>query len=222
MENVEGRQCDRCKENKYDRQRGCLDCEPCYNLVQDAANEHRVKLKELEKLLDNIANSPTVIDDADFENKLKEVQTKVENLEREAKFGVGGTYSFFFLLFKSSILCLCLCLHLHHLKNLGGDSGLSDRLMEVSNRLQNVKNMIDELDIYRNKADVTIEHAQSNVTLAREVVDRTREHLQQATEFVQSDGYSALQRALERSDEFGQQNKQMSEISQEARHLANE
>lgn len=81
--------------------------------------------------------------------------------------------------------------------------------------------MIDEVNDFRVKADVTIEHGQSNVTLARDIVDRSREHLQQALEFVQADGYSALQRALERSDEFGQQNKQMSEISQEARHLAN-
>lgn len=90
MENVEGRRCDRCKENKYDRQRGCLNCEPCYNLVQEAADTHRGKLRELEKLLEDIANSPTVIDDADFENKLKEVQLRVENLEKEVKFGIGG------------------------------------------------------------------------------------------------------------------------------------
>ncbi|KAK6627638.1 hypothetical protein RUM44_010117 [Polyplax serrata] len=193
LENVEGRRCDRCKENKYDRQRGCLNCEPCYNLVQDAANVHRSKLRELEKLLDDIANSPTVIDDAEFEDKLKEVQTRVEALEKEAKFGVGGIE----------------------------ENNLSERLSEVSTRLQNVRQMIDEVNDFRVKADVTIEHGQSNVTLARDIVDRSREHLQQALEFVQADGYSALQRALERSDEFGQQNKQMSEISQEARHLAN-
>lgn len=82
--------------------------------------------------------------------------------------------------------------------------------------------MIDEVNDFRMKANRTIEHGQSNVTLARDIVDMARKHLQQALEFVQTDGYSALQRALERSDEFGQQNKQMSEISKEARHLANE
>ena len=62
-------------------------------MVQDAANAHRVKLRELEKLLDDIANSPTVIDDADFEDKLREVQASVEALEKEAKYGIGGRVS---------------------------------------------------------------------------------------------------------------------------------
>ena len=46
-DNVEGRRCDRCKENKYDRHQGCIDCPHCYNLVQDAVNEHRAKLEDL-------------------------------------------------------------------------------------------------------------------------------------------------------------------------------
>ena len=50
-DNVEGKKCNRCKENKYDRHQGCLDCEPCYNLVQDAANEHRQKLHEFNHIL---------------------------------------------------------------------------------------------------------------------------------------------------------------------------
>lgn len=53
-DNVEGRKCDRCKENKYNRHEGCLDCDDCYNLVQDAANEHRAKLAGLNKVLLNI------------------------------------------------------------------------------------------------------------------------------------------------------------------------
>lgn len=87
---MEGRQCDRCKENKYDRQRGCVDCPACYNLVQSAANQHRVKLKELEKVLSDIASNPTVISDQDFENKLKEVERIMEQLWNEARHGAGS------------------------------------------------------------------------------------------------------------------------------------
>lgn len=41
-------------ENKRPRTdgQGCEDCPPCYNLVQDAVNQHRKELKEL----DNVEN----------------------------------------------------------------------------------------------------------------------------------------------------------------------
>lgn len=98
---MEGRQCDRCKENKYDRQRGCVDCPACYNLVQSAANEHRVRLKELEKVLTDIASNPTVISDQDFENKLKDVQGIVEQLWNEARHGAGS------MIHIRTLLCAC-------------------------------------------------------------------------------------------------------------------
>lgn len=90
MENVEGRRCDRCKENKYDRQRGCVDCPACYNLVQDTVATHRENLRKLENVLKEINNSPTVINDEKFEQKLKEVQSYVNDLEKNAKLATGG------------------------------------------------------------------------------------------------------------------------------------
>lgn len=90
MENVEGRSCDRCKENKYDRQRGCVDCPACYNLVQDAVGTHRENLRKLENVLKDINNSPTVINDEEFEQKLKEVQSYVNELENNVKLATGG------------------------------------------------------------------------------------------------------------------------------------
>lgn len=41
----------RCKENKFDRQRGCVNCPDCYNLVLDSVNEQRDKLRELRKVI---------------------------------------------------------------------------------------------------------------------------------------------------------------------------
>jgi coxsackievirus/adenovirus receptor len=58
--------------------------------VQSAANEHRAKLKELEKVLSNIASSPTVISDQDFEKKLRDVQGFVEGLWNDARRGAGS------------------------------------------------------------------------------------------------------------------------------------
>lgn len=89
---MEGRTCDRCKENKFDRQRGCVDCPACYSLVQDAADDYRTQLAALRTVLNDISNNPTVIDDADFEFKLKEVQDRVTALANDARYGVGGGY----------------------------------------------------------------------------------------------------------------------------------
>jgi len=58
--------------------------------VQSAANDHRAKLQELERVLSNIASNPTVISDQDFEKKLKDVQRFVEELWNDAKQGAGS------------------------------------------------------------------------------------------------------------------------------------
>jgi len=89
---VEGRRCDRCKENKHNRQHGCIDCPDCYNLVQSAVDDHRLRLADLEDTLRKINNSPTVIKDSDFEKELRNVQDKVKALLIIAKQGSGSKY----------------------------------------------------------------------------------------------------------------------------------
>lgn len=95
-------------------------------------------------------------------------------------------------------------------------------LSDVSNRLQTIQQMIDELENYGKKANMSIEHGQSNVTLAIDSVQRAKEQLDHASEYLQTDGTVALQKAMVKSDEFGDQNKQMAAISQEARNIAQE
>lgn len=95
FENVEGRRCDRCKENKYDRQRDCIDCPPCYNLVKDAVDNHRSNLRTLEQLISNISSSDSVALDEDFEKKLKSVHEKVNKLTEDVRSAtVGGKFLF--------------------------------------------------------------------------------------------------------------------------------
>lgn len=92
-DNVEGRRCDRCKENKHDREAGCVDCPACYNLVQAAVDEHRTKLASLNALLQNIMSNPTIISDEAFKNKLNEVQERVDQLYTDVKTQTGGDLS---------------------------------------------------------------------------------------------------------------------------------
>lgn len=90
MENVEGKHCDRCKENKYDKQRNCVDCPPCYSLVQNDVNKHRENLEKLNLLLENIVASPTILDDEDFDKQVKEVEDRLLKLWEDTKKNIGG------------------------------------------------------------------------------------------------------------------------------------
>lgn len=75
-----------------------MDCPACYNLVQEAVVSHRENLKKLENVLKDINNNPTVINDEEFEQQLKEVQLRVNELERNAKQNTGGKCLYFFFM----------------------------------------------------------------------------------------------------------------------------
>ncbi|KAK9508703.1 hypothetical protein O3M35_006195 [Rhynocoris fuscipes] len=89
LENVEGKHCDRCKENKYDKQKNCVDCPACYSLVQDEVNKHRENLKKLNVVLENIIASPTILDDEDFDRQVKEVEDRLAKLWEDTKKNIG-------------------------------------------------------------------------------------------------------------------------------------
>lgn len=147
-DNVEGRRCDRCKENKHDRHQGCLDCPHCYNLVQDAANDHREKLYALNKVLQEIASKPTVIDDDEFEFKLKAVQEKINILTEDAISGAGG-----------------------------GDRTLVQRLNDLHDRLSAVQTILDTSDQLQITAAKDIDRAGGNVSLAEDAIVEARREL---------------------------------------------
>ncbi|XP_028177669.1 laminin subunit gamma-1 isoform X2 [Ostrinia furnacalis] len=92
QENVEGRRCDRCMENKKRRAdgQGCEDCPPCYNLVQDAVNDHRKELKQLDEILAKISKTPTVVENQDFDNELQRVRGEIERLIQDAQTQLGA------------------------------------------------------------------------------------------------------------------------------------
>lgn len=190
--NVEGQRCDRCKENKFDRHHGCLDCEPCYNLVQDAANQHRDKLKNMKKLLQDIASTPTVINDDQFEAKIKAVQEKFDILYEDAKSGSGS----------------------------GGDQTILERVEDLRERLENVQKILGKSDESEAVARTELGKANQQVSLSNATILEARKYLHDALERLQTEGNNALALAKDRSDQFGSQSDQISEISREARSQA--
>jgi len=89
-------------------------------------------------------------------------------------------------------------------------------------RLKQVEDQLRKSEELRVAAVRGVEYGSSNVSMAEAAAEKARTHLNYALEYLRTEGSAALTRALSRSDEFGQQNKRMSEISQEARMLAQE
>jgi laminin, gamma 1 len=163
---VEGQRCDQCKENKYDRQRGCINCPDCYNLVSDAVQEHRYKLDKLVELLSNITETPTVIDDVDFERKLNEVQQSVNKLWNDAKKGAGSNF-FNSMIWDLELICVFAA----------GDKTLLERLKDLKTRLQAVGEIHKNITMFTEGARVHTKLGERNATLVEESIERSREAL---------------------------------------------
>lgn len=148
MDNVEGRKCDRCKENKYDRKRGCVNCPACYNLVQDEANKHLAKLQEFEKKLNEINTSAVVISDEEFEDKLKEVQFAVKELLNQARVATGGD-----------------------------DKSVLEKLSDIRDRQRQVSKILDEVEDNILIAEEKGLQGLRNVTEAGNIIEEARKEL---------------------------------------------
>lgn len=125
-----------------------MDCPDCYDLVQDAANDHRKKLADLNHILREIASKPTVIDDIEFESKLRTVQEKIDILTEDAKSGAGG-----------------------------GDRTLKERIQDLYKRLDNVRKILDNSDQLQVSASVEISQASENVTKSENTIAAARNAL---------------------------------------------
>ena len=78
---MEGRRCDRCRENTRARpgpgQAHCQPCPVCYNLVQAEVDRHRLNLAQLDDLLQQIAENPQPVGE-DFEHHLRDLEVKIK------------------------------------------------------------------------------------------------------------------------------------------------
>ena len=62
-------------------------------MVQEAVDQHRIKMADLATILQRIISNPTIIADLDFDRKLAEVQDRVDQLWVDAKMQSGGDKS---------------------------------------------------------------------------------------------------------------------------------
>ncbi|XP_068633205.1 laminin subunit gamma-1 [Battus philenor] len=194
QDNVEGRRCDRCMENKKRRAdgQGCEDCPPCYNLVLDAVNDHRQKLKELDEILAKISKAPTVVENADFDQELQRVRAEIERLVQDAQAEIGG----------------------------GPGSSLTSNLAELADRLADVRNMLYKIEDESYEGNESVERSKGNVSKAEDTIEAAQKEINSALEYLDGEGAAALAKARNRSDQFGKQSVDMSALAKESRLLA--
>jgi coxsackievirus/adenovirus receptor len=117
-------------------------------LVQDAANEHRTKLADFNKVLTEIAENPTVIEDSEFEAKLKVLHEKINILVEDAKAGTGG-----------------------------GEKSLTQKLDDLREHLLKIENTILESDKLQSGGKDGIVKADGNLEEAQRVIKEASKEL---------------------------------------------
>jgi len=195
---VEGRKCDTCMENTktrdgYEGEKICEPCDDCYNIIQDAANQHRDDLNHLEILLRQIEENPEPVGDK-FEVQLKKLQVRIQMMLDEADNDVnseeGGT--------------------------------LRDRLEDLMERLDEVRGVVSKADRQLEEAQSQANHASENIQNGEQVINLARDSLKRAKNHMDKEGREALRKAQERSRRFGEGSKNMTDIASRARKLANQ
>ena len=188
--NVQGRRCEHCRENTHDKPAGCVDCPICYNLIQDAADELRKKLSDLEALMNQIESNPSPVTDPNFDSQLKDVMDRVETLLRDA------------------------------MRAQGNDGSLITQLQALRNRAEKVRETANEVRMRIPPIELIVTQGEKNISMAEEVIDQAQETLAAARRVLDTEGMGALEKAKDRSKRFGQQSERMSEIARQARLIA--
>lgn len=116
--------------------------------MQDAADDHREKLQNLSSVLAEIASKPTVIDDSEFDSKLRVVQEKIDILAVDVRHGAGGD-----------------------------DLTLLERLNKLRSKLNDVRDILDKSDELQQTANLEVDRANVHVTKAEETIDHARKEL---------------------------------------------
>ena len=82
--------------------------------------------------------------------------------------------------------------------------------------------MAGEIEMRTKNSRKAFESGAGNLTLIETTVERTREMFKSAQRYLETEGADALQRAIKRSEKFGQQSERMSQIARDARQAADQ
>lgn len=177
-------------ENKYNKEAGCIDCPPCYTLVQEAVSSHRIKVNELKNLLDEIEQSPLAVEDSNFERQLNEMMETVNRLLDEAK------------------------------ELQGIDGSLIFQLEQIKTRIRKVQDTTKKINGQLDFISVNINYGATNISIANDIANSAENDLNNARNYLENDGRRSLEKARLRAKKYGERSSRMTEIARESRLLA--
>jgi laminin gamma 1 len=149
-ENFAGLKCDKCAENRYNYTSGCLECDQCYNLVQDGVNGLRSKIHiiqtTLKEMLENSVNGQLNSDNnmteenVELQNKLNRLKEMIEEMHDDlfAKNNLKPTY-------KESI------------------SHLQTELKRIQEAIKNTDQLFDQFNVIFKQAESLYNQASQSV-----------------------------------------------------------
>ncbi|WAR30636.1 LAMC1-like protein [Mya arenaria] len=192
VDGVEGKRCDRCMENKYNITAGCIDCPPCYSLVQERVNVHRGKLRELSNLIINIGNDPTAFNDTKFLNQLTVVNESVNALLDEAR-GAGSD-----------------------------NGTMGQQLAALKENIADVLGRCGQITTNIVLARATAAESMDDIMKAETAISRAETSLKAAENYIDTEGQAALQRAREALEKQSEEAARIELMGKKALETSNE
>ena len=193
---VEGRRCDRCRENTRSRPgpgAHCQPCPSCYNLVQAAVDQHRHNLAQLDHLLQQIAENPQPVGE-DFERHLRDLEIKIQlTLEFANTFMEGADA-------------------------IGSDA--KGNLEDMITSLHRIRSLIEESEGLLMHGERLSRDAAKQVGKALKTISAVRGSLVGVELRLLGDCKRALADAEDRSRKLGEGSEKMTDIASKARRLS--
>lgn len=190
-DHIEGRRCDVCAENRFNLQEGCRPCDECYTLIQRRVNGVRESVTAVENTLREIIENPTPVNDSAFDDKVKAVGQQVKNLTDMVKKKLAED-----------------------------DSQLASEIERLRKDLEDASDLLDSVDSIIASVNEKAEETDTVYQRFKGITEQARRDLKSAMDFLETEGRTQWELALEASAKYGEQSQQLSEIAQEARKLA--
>jgi coxsackievirus/adenovirus receptor len=117
-------------------------------LVQDAVTEHRSELYRFKNLLQEISDNPTVIEDTEFEAKLRALNEKVNIVLEDAKAASGGS-----------------------------ETSLSQKMESLKEQLSDIDENLDDVSTTHLDSKRNVNETNSNLADAQGTIQKANEEL---------------------------------------------
>ena len=170
---------------------GCLACDDCYSLIQSRKNGLNGSISTLRENLDEIQNNPVTVNDKEFDDRVQQVRSNVNDLHDKTGKKLAGDDS--------------------HMRLQVGD--LKNQLGTAGHLLKSMGEKFGQLD----EKTARVDHELRRFSADKENV---QSELQSAITYVESEGETQLQRAQNALERYGDKSQELSDLAEQAKESA--